>query len=399
MGGHGGFGGFGGTGHPGGGDGGGRRGGGDDDPETRRGAASGHSVNGKAFTPVHDTPAVVRDYVSQNHMGLHHDSETQLHRRAAATQKYMPAEKAMLDDIGQKLDDGHSAEMRQSSWMAHVQRGDLGSLALSDDARAHLAAEFRSGASKAVPKTSEAAREAMAMAVQGQHGPLTLEQSRQGAEMASVSQILQSKFIKAEMGPADLASQLQARKALRSERVEATRELDEHGKPSHQTRSEHGMNLANDVGTRMRDRVGLPVMSGTSGTSSEVVSSHRFAAQRQGVSMHAPGFGDDSGHTPEHNPGQTFEATTNLMFHQMRSGAVPQEVGRQINAQRARLGLPVKDVPDAHVQTHSYPEVRAGVALTLAKVNPADEAHTARKLASSTIAAKSVLDRYLPKKS
>lgn len=272
---------------------------------------------------------------------LKHNSEKQRQSRAEAFENHLQAERKIIaaTDIGlTNTSNVTSPEMMQSSWMAHVQRGGFSKMDNQQEERDKLAAQYRSN-NVPFAKVSPGAREAAAMMVRGEAGPFTREQSALGAELALTGHLLRKKLTP------------ETEKSLGEKVLEADRGIDEMGKKSHQTTSPGGMNLSPDFGTYLRDRLRLPVMSGTSGTTSRMVLSHLQESAKQGVSPMADGLNRKRGKM----------AVIDLAFHYMRKGALPQAVAEGINSNRENLGLPKKTVIEDRVQTHSYPEVAAAV--------------------------------------
>lgn len=69
------------------------------------------------------------------------------------------------------------------------------------------------------------------------------------------------------------------------------------------------------------------------------------------------------------------KAITDLSHHYFRAegSSPPQSVASGINKIRNEAGLDKKDVNTMDIFTHSYPEIHAGVALTLAGTQGTDE--------------------------
>lgn len=337
---------------------------------------TGHSIGTQNTRGGPDAGPVVEQYVEKTLFNIKHESLAHMHARAEAFVHYLPAEKAIVQQTDADLNrrDEISPAMQQSSWMAHVQRGafaDRDQPAETLKLRDEIAQAYRSGENFAGARVSGEATEMAAMMVRGEQGPFTFEQSRNGAEIALTGQLLSKNLAMKE------------RAALSAERVDAIRAKDESGKPSHQTRSQHGMDLSQDPGTQVRDKMGLPVMSGTSGTSSTLALSHLQAAQDQKVPHIAPGLTE----------AQANASMTDLAFHYMRQGALPHAVAGGVNALREKLGAAPKDVAPEAVQTHSWPEVSAAVELSIGG-RSTDGPPT---LAQSSAQAKTRLDQTLLK--
>ena len=307
-------------------------------------AHTGHSIGSTPLDVGTKGSPRIQSYANDTLFNLKHDSTKQFVKRAVAFDTHLPAERRILSATNTALDSKKvTPELKQSSWMTHVQRGAYAGMDIPTKQRDAIAASYRSPEGFKHANVSKGAREAMAMMVRGEQGPLTREQSKHGAEIAVTGQVLGKRL-------GDLG-----RVALQKFRVDAVRKRDENGAISHQTKSPHGMDLSADPGTKMRDKLGLPVMSGTSGTSSDMALSHLYASIKQGVSPNAPGL----------KTKRATGAMTDLAFKYMRTGALPGAVAGGINRMRGTLGAAPKTVRPELVQTHSYPEVSAGVELSM----------------------------------
>ncbi|EFO4188857.1 secretion protein EspV [Escherichia coli] len=115
----------------------------------------------------------------------------------------------------------------------------------------------------------------------------------------------------------------------------------------------------------MRDQAGLPVMSGTSGSSSDAVLATRYAAEYFGKTWTAPGLNQTEG----------CKAISDLLHYYFRAegSSPPQSIATGINKVRCDAGMKEKHVNTLDIFTHSYPEIYAGVALTIAGASGNDE--------------------------
>jgi len=177
------------------------------------------------------------------------------------------------------------------------------------------------------------------MMVHGKSGPMTLEQSRLGIEATIVGHHVLGKTPKYGHD---------------NPRMEATRPIDPlTGKPSHATTSRYGIDLSQDLGTQMRDEAGLPIMMGTSGSASDVVRSYRFTQAKLGDA-------------PSMDPVQHHQAIKELTFNWMRLGAPMSGVRSLISQHFTQQNFQkISSPPEPATQTHSFPEIAAGVDLTL----------------------------------
>ncbi|HYD81730.1 MAG TPA: hypothetical protein VEC06_18170 [Paucimonas sp.] len=304
-----------------------------DKPTKQRSEISGHWVDGKPVLPDPTRTRAENNYLQHTTFNISHPSEATFKSRARAFSAFQPAEENLLSSInnGMRKDQPVSAETMQSGWMLHAQRGMFGKS--SDLQKAEIGA------------ASEGARSLIAMFQRKEQGPLTLAQSQLGAEVALTSAFMQ---------PKEVQSQFKAR------RVDASRALDDSGKPSHQSSSKFGMDLSPDLGTQVRDRMGLPVMSGTSGTSSTMTLSHMKASMDSGQSqLFDPSLSAKRGVT----------SMANLSFQYMRSGQLPELLhGRtrtNLAKQHPEQTLISNATNPTRVQTHTYPEVFSAVDMTL----------------------------------
>ncbi len=182
----------------------------------------------------------------------------------------------------------------------------------------------------------------------GSEGPFTKEQALSGFELAQTGQVLVGRL------------KIQERVKFRADnRIDAQRN------GTHSTRTPTGMDLSQDIGTIMRDKAGLPVMSGTSGSSSDATLATRYAAEHFGKTWAAPGLSQAEG----------CKAISDLSHHYFRAegSSPPQSMATGINKVRYDAGMEEKYVNTLDIFTHSYPEIYAGVALTIAGAGGNDE--------------------------
>ncbi|WP_198362581.1 secretion protein EspV [Burkholderia ubonensis] len=287
-----------------------------------------------------------------------YDSLEHLQTRAENYLKHRAAEANILQSTTEGLGKPESAVFKQAAWMGHLERG----LWHAEDRfggndREQLGKEAL-GVSEPLPGSpfhgvrglnlSDSARSAFSMMLRGAAGPFTQEQARAGFELAQTGQVL--------AGRLGISERMKFRE---DNRVDAQRN------GTHSTRTQGGMDLSQDMGTTMRDKAGLPVMSGTSGSSSDAAIATRFAAGRSSTSWHAPDLSEAEGR----------KAIADLSHHYFRAdgSSVPPSMANGINKIRDEAGLNKKDVNTLDIFTHSYPEIHAGVALTLAGASGTEE--------------------------
>jgi hypothetical protein len=306
-----------------------------------------------------DTPSVVKQFLEQGLSNNRYESLEHLQSRAENYLKHRDAERNILHATTEGLEQPESAVFKQTAWMGHLERGLWHEQELfGGNDRVQLAQEAL-GSAEPKPgspfhgarglRLSDSARSAFSMMLHGAAGPFTREQARAGFELAQTGQVLAGRL------------QISERIKFRAEnRVDAQRNA------THSTRTQGGMDLSQDLGTTLRDEAGLPVMSGTSGSSSDAAIATRFAAERSNVSCAAPGLSEAAGR----------KAITDLSHNYFRAdgSSPPESMAAGINKVRAEAGLEQKKVDTMDVFTHSYPEIHAGVALTLAGAPGTDKA-------------------------
>lgn len=305
-----------------------------------------------------DSPLVVRQFLQNTLSNNRYETLEHLQNRAENYFRYRSVEGNILRATTEGLAKSASAVFKQTAWIGHLERGLWHTEERwGGNDRVQLSNEAL-GSAEPLPgspfhgvrglKLSDSARSAFSMMLSGAAGPFTQEQARAGFELAQTGQVLAGRL------------KISERMAFReSNRVDAQRN------DTHSTRTQGGMDLSQDIGTNMRDKAGLPVMSGTSGSSSDAVIAMLFAAERFSTSWAAP----------ELNEAEGCKAITDLSHHYFRAegASPPRSMASGINKIRDEAGLGKKDVNPLDIFTHSYPEIHAGVALTLAGAAGTDE--------------------------
>ncbi|MGC3030343.1 secretion protein EspV [Burkholderia sp. DN3021] len=305
-----------------------------------------------------DTSPIVKQFLQNTLSNNRYESLEHLQTRAENYLRYRRAEANILRATTEALGKPESAVFKQTAWMGHLERG----LWYAEDRfggndREQLGKEAL-GLSEPLPGSpfhgvrglnlSDSTRSAFSMMLRGAAGPFTQEQASAGFELAQTGQVL--------AGRLGIHERMKFRE---DNRVDAQRN------GTHSIRTQGGMDLSQDMGTTMRDKAGLPIMSGTSGSSSDAVIATRFAAERSSTSWAAPGLSEAEGR----------KAIMDLSHHYFRAegSSTPPAMASGINKIRDEAGLDKKDVNTLDIFTHSYPEIHAGVALTPAGASGSDE--------------------------
>ncbi|GKT01152.1 secretion protein EspV [Acidovorax sp. SUPP3434] len=323
------------------------------------------------------TPSAIRQFLSRSLSNNRYDSISHLHRRAEVYLANIGAEKALIDTASLALKDPATPAAQQSAWLCHLERGLWESeealesrdrQRLGDEAQGHIAPSDDSPYKRPKAWTpSPASSAAFAMMLKGESGPFTWAQAQTGFETAQEGQLLAGRL------------KLQDRVTFRAEnRHDATRS------GTHPTKTLDGADLSHDAGTHLRDALGVPVMTGTSGSSSDVAIAMRYGAQKAESSWAAPGLSQE----------EAKKALIDLALHFFRTeGSNPPAVlAKGMNGVRAQLGLPDKQVEAAEVFAHSYPEIHAAVSLTVDGIDPRDPVAVEQALREYTLQAKRRLD-------
>jgi hypothetical protein len=279
----------------------------------------------------------------------------QLHLRAENFLHHFEAEKKMLEQTAAGLQDPDSPVYRQASWLAHLERLNWREEAsLEPSTRAQLAREIERGRGFAqdspfsgfsVPQPIALA---LSMMFEAKQGPLIEPQALAGFELAQAG--------------AAIAYLLgfEERATFRDQHhVYADRQ------GTHLTTTADGLDLSEDLGTQLRDKYRLPVMTGTSSSASEVAQSAKSASIKAGVPWAAPGLSEEQA--------QRAISDLGLQFFRGEGSTPSNYIAAGVNRLRAAAHLPPMRVDSQHVFSHSYPEIDAAVRLTLAGKSGLDE--------------------------
>ncbi|MCS4510211.1 secretion protein EspV [Xylophilus ampelinus] len=335
---------------------------------------SAATVAGKIYRPDNKTDASIIEFLSQSLSNNEYYSERHLHSRADAYLNSIDAEKTLISNASHAINNVESLTHKQSEWLCHLERG-LWSREpalqcrdrekLGDEVLGLREPDEHSPYAKKRPwKISTQAASAFAMMLKGASGPFTEDQVKTGFELAQEGQLVAGRL------------KIQLRKSYREKN---RHDADRSG--THSTKTMSGMDLSNDVGTRIRDSLQVPVMSGTSGSSSDVVIAAHYAAKQLGVPWTAPGLTAD----------QAKDALINLSLDFFREKGPSTSMAKHMNAIREKQELPHKKVERSQVFTHSYAEISSAISLTLDEVDPTDLDKVQNALSNYTIEAKNLL--------
>lgn len=340
---------------------------------------TGVSIAGENYSPA-EKDFLVNAFVKDTLQNSNYENKGSLERRAKNFFKHIESEMAIGMGVEKDLQRDDSPASQLSSHMAHLVRG-LWAHSKSDPAfREQLHKELLAPSND--PGNVLLAGEGKgglylgmknlhAMLVRGEQGPLTREAAQQGAEMAfGIKAIAEALKEHDPMLSGVEAYTLQ-------HRVGSNRVVE--GVKTHHFTSLHGTDLRNDLGTKVRDELGVPVMLGTSGGASDIASTIRHAAQSQSQSMWPSGMDEKSGR----------EAMMGLVFHLMRNQVTDNAQGFYDKMRDELHDLPPKKVDPALIFSHSYPEVVTGVEMTLNNEKPTDRPAMIR----STRLAQTLLDK------
>ncbi|APP82161.1 AvrBs1/Avra family type III secretion system effector [Xanthomonas hortorum] len=335
---------------------------------------SAATIDGKIYHPNEKTDSSIVDFLSQSLSNNAYRSEKHLRRRAFAYINHINAENKLISNACLAMKDVSSFAHKQSEWLCHLERSSWkDEPALQRRDRQQLGDEILglkqpdAQSPYAKPRAwriSDQAASAFAMMLKGELGPFTKEQVKTGFELCQEGELLAGRL------------KIQARMAFRlKNRHDANRS------GTHSVKSTSGMHLSNDVGTQIREFFQIPVMSGTSGTSSDVVIAARYAAMHSGLQWSAPELTVD----------QAKDALIDLSLDFFRQNSPAIVMALRMNSVRKNQGLPHKEVDRYQVFTHSYAEIHGAISLTIDGIDPTDKAGVENQLYSYTLDAKATL--------
>lgn len=324
---------------------------------------TGVVIDGKNVQPGPDTSPVVAKFIEQTLQNGRYDSPEHLQLRAENFFRHIDAERTINTKTREAMTRPESPIAKQSAHMAHLLRGLWAKAAFSPEVREQLGKDFeQSDASKRelIDKSAhlfEGTKDVHAMFARAEQGPLTFEQSKYGVETAyALRAVIGGKKTDSSKvaSHSELFSQFNDYAAKNW--VSADRAGTHHLK-------EGGVSLKQDLGSQIRDELGLPVMLGTSGSSSDVALATKFASAKQETSMWPSDLTEEEGR----------QALIDATHHYMREQVTPIAMKSAYDKSRTRLGAEPKSVDPFMVFTHNYPEVSSAIEMTLNGENGKDE--------------------------
>lgn len=301
-------------------------------------------------------PPVVAQFIEQTLQNGRYDSPEHLQLRAENFFRHIDAERAINAAAKEAMTQPESPIARQSAHMAHLLRGIWSKAGLASEVREQLAKDINQGNAserELISKRAhlfEGAKDIHAMFARAEEGPLTFEQSKHGVETAY---LLKAAMDKKLASYSDLFSQFH--NYVAENWVSADR-------AGHHFKDE-GVSLTQDPGSNIRDELGLPVMLGTSGSSSGVALATKFASAKQEVPMWPAELTEEEGR----------QTLIDAVHHYMREQVTPISAKGAYNKLRTRSGAEPKDVEPVMVFTHNYPEVTSAIEMTINEENSKDE--------------------------
>lgn len=320
---------------------------------------SGHWIGGEPVingrTPTQQT------YITGTTMNIQHGKEVTLAQRADALKAWSATERQIALDARQNLTNPKSEIFQQSSHMVHEQRGDIKRALDAPDSSMNATNNLALVTGQKRQDGKREYDELMDMMAQGKEGPLTKEQSALGVQAAAAGhQVMR-----------DVRQKLP--------RVDANRKGDGK-KATHPTTTATGVDLSKDLGTLARDQTGLMVMTGTSGTSSDVVNSHLSATRHNAGESDGQKRFAAEGLTDQ----QAKTAVKDMTMAWMRTGEFSDTMKGKIESTLTRDGKKLiadRTVDETTVQSHSYSEISTAVDLTLS--GKTDDASVRRSVADA----------------
>ena len=336
---------------------------------------TGHWIDGKPVLPQHTSSRAEQHYLMDTNMNITHSGLDQFRQRADNFQQAQSQDIHTVMTTALSLRDHTSDVFQQSSHMAHTQRGDIwqrrqqqknsmdsGTLSqtISAELKRTKVSRRQGDLHDAKPARAKEYDNMMDMMVAGKQGPFTMAQSQMGVEASAAGHQI-----------------------LRGQRNEETgtynnSRVGAQGRQGHPAQDPMGVDLSGDSGSVVRDAVGLPVMMGTSGSSSDVVRSHKAAVRNvsdtlsDSTTITAPGLSQSEGDT----------AMVKLAHHWMRLGSPAQGLSKQIDAQLNK-GDQTR-ISKGHLfmtQTHTLNEIDTAVRHTLSgSTDPVPNVSSRRKV-------------------
>lgn len=320
--------------------------------ESSKPAFTGVFVDGRIFEPDAQTPTEVREFVERTQQHANYPSVEVLHRRAKAFLGHERAERAISQSVSASMADPDSVQVQQAAHLMHATRGMWSQSGIDSTTRDRMAAQVEQGAAdgplgpKVVSELNKVSNPMLGMFIRGQEGPLSIEDLRLMPDVAYATGVLARHSIEVQRQSPLLAAMNQFSQERRVASVRDGRHFA----------TDSGSDLRRDVGTAVRDELGLPVMYGTAGSASDMASTAHYAAAHFGLPFAAPGVAH----------GAAVTATVDVIFDMMRNTIVPHAMEGRYAALWARHGGQADAFVDPLMRfSHSYPEIGQAVRMSL----------------------------------
>ena len=324
---------------------------------------TGVNIDGKNVQPGPDTPSEVAEFIEETLQNGRYESREHLQLREKNFHRHIDAERAINAKTRKEIIQPESSIAKQSAHMAHVIRGLWAKAEFTPKVREQLGKDIeQSDASKRelIDKSAhlfEGAKDVHRLFARAEEGPLTFEQSKYGVEAAyALRAVIGGK----KTGSSEVISHSELFSQFNDYAARNWVSPDRAG--THHLK-EGGVSLKQDLGSQIRDELGLPVMLGTSGSSSDIAMALKFASAKQGVSMWPSDLTEEEGR----------QALIDATHHYMREQVTPIAMKGAYNKLRTRLGAEPKTVDPFMVFSHSYPEISSAIEMTLNEENGKDE--------------------------
>ena len=317
---------------------------------------TGVSIGGENFQPGVDTSPVVTKFIEETLQNATYNSLEHLQLRAKNFLNHIKAERAINLEARNAMRQPDSPVARQSAHLTHLVRGIWSKAELDPEVREQLNKEILDrkniSADQIVKKSIRISKTDLnAMFARAEEGPLTLEQSQFGVEVSFVLSRI-AKELKSHSNLLSMLDKYSSSVAFYADRA-----------GTHHLKDAHGVNLSSDLGSKIRDELGLPVMLGTSGAGSDTAAAAKFVSNHQGMPLWADGLTEEQGR----------RALIDAVFHHLREQVAPIAIKPAYDVMRVRNGAEPKTVDPFMMFIHTYPEVSSVVEMTLNEENGKDE--------------------------
>jgi hypothetical protein len=314
-------------------------------------AFTGIYVEGKPLVLGPETPEVVRRFAESTQQVSNYESAADLELRATSFDRFNSAEMAIDASTRRSLADPESLVRRQNDLALDLVREFWRSADLTPELREQVASQVQARdpavgvrGKKIFDRLYEGAGDLHASLIRGEARPLTEAEQLMGVEALNSLKNFADALGKESSAFARLQEHVE------SQRVSSERQ------GTHHFKSPTGTDLRADLGSLVRDELGVPVMYGTSGGASDIASTLQFIAREQGRSMWADPL----------RPGQSMDALVDLTHHYMRGDIVPWAQEAPYQAAWTQRGAQLDPFVDPFNRySHSYSEVSQATRMTL----------------------------------